>query len=145
MNDEQKGALSHRKETIRVRQLEGTCRELYRLVAPLVMNPVVIKQNLGYPFRTGEKFIWYVAQGRRNEVLGFIPLELKPSGYVINNYYAKNHREDVLRTLLQSVIEGVDHQKALYSLTITNDAAVFADMGFTTVKVLTNYVKMKHA
>ena len=42
-------------------ELKGTEKRLYQLVAPLVMNPVVLKQNYNYPFRTSENFIWFVA------------------------------------------------------------------------------------
>ncbi len=31
-------------------ELKGTEKRLYQLVAPLVMNPVVLKQNYNYPF-----------------------------------------------------------------------------------------------
>ena len=30
-------------------ELKGTEKRLYQLVAPLVMNPVVLKQNYNYP------------------------------------------------------------------------------------------------
>ena len=65
-------------------ELEGTEKRLYQLVAPLVMNPVVLKQNYNYPFRTSENFIWFVAvEGK--EIVGFIPLEHKKSEAIINN------------------------------------------------------------
>ena len=52
-------------------ELKGTEKRLYQLVAPLVMNPVVLKQNYNYPFRTSENFIWFVAvEGK--EIVGFI-------------------------------------------------------------------------
>lgn len=34
---------------IQIIQLKGTDRRLYELVAPLVMNPDVLKQNYNYP------------------------------------------------------------------------------------------------
>ena len=42
-------------------ELNGTEKRLYQLVAPLVMNPKVLKQNNNYPFRTSENFKWFVA------------------------------------------------------------------------------------
>ena len=42
-------------------ELQGTEKRLYQLVAPLVMNPEVLKQNYNYPFRTSESFVWFVA------------------------------------------------------------------------------------
>ena len=47
-------------------ELKGTEKRLYQLVAPLVMNPVVLKQNYNYPFRTSENFIWFVAVERNS-------------------------------------------------------------------------------
>ena len=55
-------------------ELQGTEKRLYQLVAPLVMNPEVLKQNYNYPFRTSESFVWFVAVDGK-EVVGFIPLE----------------------------------------------------------------------
>ena len=50
---------------IQIIQLKGTDRRLYELVAPLVMNPDVLKQNYNYPFRTSEDFVWFC--GSRKE------------------------------------------------------------------------------
>ena len=61
---------------IQIIQLKGTDRRLYELVAPLVMNPDVLKQNYNYPFRTSEDFVWFVAVEKR-KVIGFIPVEEK--------------------------------------------------------------------
>ena len=55
-------------------QLGGTDKQLYQLVAPLVMNPEVLKQNYNFPFRTKESFVWFIAL-ENEEVLGFIPVE----------------------------------------------------------------------
>lgn len=35
--------------------------ELYRLIAPLVMNPKVLKSNNNYPFKNFSGTVWYVA------------------------------------------------------------------------------------
>ena len=71
-------------------ELQGTEKRLYQLVAPLVMNPEVLKQNYNYPFRTSESFVWFVAVDGK-EVVGFIPLEYKKWEAVINNYYIRNN------------------------------------------------------
>ena len=68
------------------------------------MNPKVLRQNYNFPFRTDEDFVWYLAfQGRK--LLGFVPVETKRSEYVINNYYTPGRDADMLRQLLQEVIE----------------------------------------
>ena len=42
-------------------KMAGTSPELYSCIAPLVMNPEVIKYNHNYPFKTSESFVWFVA------------------------------------------------------------------------------------
>ena len=69
-----------------ITKLDGTDERLYPLVGPLVMNPKVLKQNNNYPFRTSESYTWYIAREEKR-VVGFVPLEQKKNGYVINNYY----------------------------------------------------------
>ena len=76
-------------------ELQGTEKRLYQLVAPLVMNPEVLKQNYNYPFRTSESFVWFVAVDGK-EVVGFIPLEYKKREAVINNYYIRNNNAHFL-------------------------------------------------
>ena len=46
---------------MQILKLQGTDRQLYRLVGPLVMNPKVLQYNNGYPFKTGEHYVWYIA------------------------------------------------------------------------------------
>ena len=36
---------------MQILKLQGTDRQLYRLVGPLVMNPKVLKSNNNYPFK----------------------------------------------------------------------------------------------
>ena len=60
---------------IKVIQVNGTEKRLYELVAPLVMNPKVLNYNNDYPFKTGEKFIWFIhwiyAHGRKRETMDY--------------------------------------------------------------------------
>lgn len=46
---------------LKVIKMAGTSQELYKCVAPLVMNPDILKYNHNYPFKTSESFIWFVA------------------------------------------------------------------------------------
>ena len=72
---------------IQVIQLKGKDKHLYQLLAPLVMDPDVIRANNNYPFKTNEDFVWYIAIDNR-EVVGFVPIEQKSGKKaVINNYY----------------------------------------------------------
>ena len=55
---------------IQVIQLKGKDKHLYQLLAPLVMDPDVIRANNNYPFKTSEDFVWYIAIDNR-DVIGF--------------------------------------------------------------------------
>lgn len=127
---------------IQIVQLQGTDRRLYQLVAPLVMNPEVIKQNYNYPFRTSEDYEWFVALDNKN-VVGFIPVENKKSESVINNYYIKGKNEGTLKLLLEKIVEAADSERGLTAVSFLEDTAVFKQLGFSEEKVWTRYVKMK--
>ena len=127
---------------IQIIQLKGTDRRLYELVAPLVMNPDVLKQNYNYPFRTSEDFVWFVAVDKK-KVIGFIPVEEKKKEYVINNYYIKERNVDTLKLLLEKVLEKQGEESSLTAVSFVEDRDVFSELGFLEDKVWTRYVKMK--
>ena len=84
--------------------MAGTSPELYSCVAPLVMNPEIIKYNHNYPFKTGESFVWFVAfADDGNHVLGFFPVEIRKKSAIINNYYVEEDTKDVFLSLLEAV------------------------------------------
>lgn len=122
-------------------ELQGTEKRLYQLVAPLVMNPEVLKQNYNYPFRTSESFVWFVAVDGK-EVVGFIPLECKKREAVINNYYIRNNNAEVLKALLEKVIAKMDKDKYLSSVTFVEHQEIFKELGFSVEKEWKRYVKM---
>lgn len=122
-------------------ELNGTEKRLYQLVAPLVMNPKVLKQNNNYPFRTSENFKWFVAvEGKK--VVGFLPLEHKKSEAIINNYYVKDNNTEVLKALLEKVIDSVEKDKLLTSVTLVEHQDLFLESGFSVEKLWRRYVKM---
>ena len=122
-------------------ELKGTEKRLYQLVAPLVMNPEVLKQNYNYPFRTSESFIWFVAVDGK-EVIGFLPLEYKKREVVINNYYIKGNDAEVLKALLEKVIASMDEGNQLSSVTFVEHQKTFQELGFSVEKMWKRYVKM---
>lgn len=83
-------------------QLDGLEPQLFNLIGPLAMNPKVLRANNNYPFKTTERFQWYIAV-EDNDVTGFVPVEQKSGGYVINNYYVHNDDQEVLVELLGAV------------------------------------------
>ena len=127
---------------VQIIQLQGTDKRLYELVAPLVMNPEILKQNYNYPFRTSEDFVWFVAVDKK-KVIGFIPVEEKKKEYVINNYYIESNNEDPLKLLLEKVISETNTSKELTSVTFMEHSSLFKDLGFSEEKIWTRYVKMK--
>ena len=127
---------------VQIIQLQGTDKRLYELVAPLVMNPEILKQNYNYPFRTSEDFVSFVAVDKK-KVIGFIPVEEKKKEYVINNYYIESNNEDTLKLLLEKVISETNTSKELTSVTFMEHSSLFKDLGFSEEKIWTRYVKMK--
>ena len=127
---------------VQIIQLQGTDKRLYELVAPLVMNPEILKQNYNYPFRTSEDFVWFRAVDKK-KVIGFIPVEEKKKEYVINNYYVESNNEDTLKLLLEKVISETNTSKELTSVTFIEHSSLFKDLGFSEEKIWTRYVKMK--
>ena len=78
---------------IQIMKLNGTDKQLYKLVAPLVMDPEVLKMNNNYPFKTTDKFVWFVAVSGK-KVVGFIPIEQRGNVAIINNYYIDKDQEE---------------------------------------------------
>lgn len=127
--------------------MKGKERQLYRLLAPMVMDPEVIRANNNYPFKTGEEYVWFIAVGNR-KVAGFVPVERKGrKRAVINNYYVKGEgagREEILSRLLSAVIAEFEPESwLLNSVTLVQDKETFEKLGFVSMdRKLTRYVKM---
>lgn len=118
-------------------QLEGLEPQLFTIIGPLAMNPKVLKANNNYPFKTTEHFRWYIAI-EEEKVIGFLPVEQKSSGFVINNYYISNDNVDVLEKLLKVV----KSKSNLYAIVQTKHVAAFTNCGFQIEHRWTNYIKM---
>ena len=87
---------------IQIIRLKGKDKHLYRLVAPMVMDPEVIRANNNYPFKTGEEYVWFIAIEDK-EVVGFVPVEQKSrKKAVINNYYVKAEDAGLFKALFGS-------------------------------------------
>ena len=129
---------------IQILKLQGTDKRLYQLVGPLVMNPKVLQYNNGYPFKTGEQFVWYIAVEKR-KVAGFIPLDLRKKGHIINNYYAgpEGHNETI-GTLLDAIVadEG-ESTLPLLAVVQTPHQHLFAQKGFEVIESWKLYIKMQ--
>lgn len=123
-------------------ELEGLAPELYSWVGPLVMNAEVLKQNYNFPFRTAENFRWYLSVSGK-KVNGFLPVERRNSGWLINNYYVRDHNPVVLQDLLQCVVRSAaDGGRMLAAVVFLEDRDVFTEAGFEEVRRWKRYVRM---
>lgn len=124
-------------------KMAGTSPDLYHCVAPLVMNPEILKYNHNYPFKTSESFIWFVAFLQK-KVLGFFPVEMRKKSIVINNYYVENDEKEVFRSLLEAVVnEFVDADKTLEAVVQKIHESFFLDQGFEVERTWSAYLKMR--
>lgn len=121
-------------------QLDGLEPQLFNLIGPLVMNPKVLKANNNYPFKTTERFQWYIAINDDN-VVGFLPVEQKGSGGVINNYYIQDDNAEVLEGLLAAASSTRDYVSAIV---LIRHEPVFTRCGFQPEHRWTKYIKMIH-
>lgn len=127
---------------IKVIQLHGTDKSLYELVAPLVMNPKVLNYNNGYPFKTGEQFIWLVALSDE-EVVGFMPIEERGQQCIINNYYVNPETEEKgFKALLKAVGRLKLKNKELTAVVQSQHKKYFVNQHFETIKEWKIYLKM---
>ena len=124
---------------MKILRLNGTDKKLYALVAPLVMNPAVIRQNNNYPYKTSSKYMWHLMV-EKDEVIGFIPLKPTLNGYCIDNYYYKLDTPEIFEKLLDDILEA-----GYQELTATAqkcDVNAFTKRGFTLLTELSKYSKL---
>lgn len=129
--------------TTTVVKMEGTSPKLYGSVAPLVMNPDVIKYNHNYPFKTNESFVWFVAF-QKKKVVGFLPVEIRKKAAVINNYYVGQDEEEVFKCLLDTVEEAFrDTGKVLEAVVQKIHESYFLAQDFEIERTWSVYFRMK--
>ena len=116
--------------------LSGIAPRLYELVAPLVMSCSVLRQNNNYPFKTSKHYLWFVAM-ERDMVIGFIPVEIKSTCVVINNYYVKGEDNTVLASLINAVL-------VVRAVAHTRHKELFASAHFFVTQEWKLYNKMEY-
>lgn len=128
---------------VHIVKMAGTSPELYECVAPLVMNPEVIKYNHNYPFKTSESFVWFVAFVQK-KVVGFFPVEIRKKTWVINNYYVANNEEETFVSLLEAVVnEFKDVDKTLEAVVQKEHELYFFEQDFEVGRIWSTYLKLK--
>ena len=124
-------------------KMAGTSPELYSCIAPLGVNPEIIKYNHNYPFKTSESFVWFVAFSA-NQVVGFFPVEERGKSLIINNYYVSKDDEGVFLSLLKSVAnELLEGEKVLEAVVQKPHESYFRAQGFEVERAWSLYLKMR--
>ncbi len=121
--------------------LHGTEDRLYELVARLVMDPDIIRQNNNYPFKTTPQYIWYICMGD-SELVGFMPVKNTSRGLYIDNYYIKEDKREVLDALITNILAASD--KPVTVLCHKRHTEVFRQHEFITCTIFAQYNKMQH-
>lgn len=126
---------------MKILQVGGLDAELYPLIGPMVMNPKILKANNNYPFKTAGNYQWYIAIDADKEVIGFLPVENKRNGAVINNYYLHEDSGELLALLFNAIGE---KEKPITAIVLVRHKEIFSNLGFQTEHLWTNYIKMTY-
>lgn len=123
-------------------KLRGTEKKLYELIAPLTLNPAILRQNNNYPFKTGIKYVWYVAADKE-QVFGFMPVKQTSTDcYLLDNYYIKGDDSVVLNMLLTEVLANVNRQETLSAVVHKRHTELFRQKKFRVHIEWKNYERM---
>ncbi|MFA7494444.1 MAG: hypothetical protein WCZ43_13150 [Proteiniphilum sp.] len=123
-------------------RLKGEDRQLYSLVAHLVMDEEVVSYNLNYPYKTSSDYVWVVAVDK-GVTLGFIPVRLEEGKARINNYYVADDDSAVFSALLKEIIKTFSSEFEIESVTQIRHIPEFEKSGFSVVLYWKRYVKMR--
>lgn len=128
----------------KILKLYGTDPKVYELLAPLIMNPRIIKQNNGYPFKTTKEHTWLVTI-ENGAAIAFMPIENRDSHHRIDNYYipTSEKEKELFGELLQR-IQNEFKQGSLIAMARIEDMSYFEQFGYEVVRVLKRYIVMKY-
>ena len=124
-------------------KLGGLDCRLFELVAPLVMNTAVLRQNNNYPFKTTRKYVWYVAEDG-GRVLGFMPVKMAETNYRVDNYYISGDDSSVMERLLDGVIRDFSFGLPLVAIVHERHVEGFSRKNFISCVEWKRYVKMRY-
>lgn len=120
--------------------LHGMDDRLFELVARLVMNPAVLRQNNNYPFKTTARHTWHVCL-KDGKVVGFMPAKATAGGLYLDNYYIGGDDPEILEALISRVLSTSDGPVTVMSH--KRHTKVFSRYGFVTCVVFAQYDKMQ--
>lgn len=121
--------------------LKGTEDRLYEMVAKLIMNPAILRQNNNYPFKTSLHHTWHICVDD-GIVTGFMPVKDAPSGLYIDNYYISGDAPEIIDLLINSVMENSSGNVS--ALVHKRHVEDFIRHGFKSCTNFTKYEKMQH-
>lgn len=124
-------------------KLQGLDGRLFDLVAPLVMNPAVLRQNNNYPFKTTRNHVWYIAMDEQR-VLGFMPVKMTLTNNCIDNYYISGDNSSVIEMLLDRIIHDFSSDGSLVAVVHERHVEDFSMKNFIPCVEWKNYVKMRY-
>ena len=123
-------------------KLQGLDGRLFDLVAPLVMNPAVLRQNNNYPFKTTRNHVWYIAMDEQR-VLGFMPVKMTLTNNCIDNYYISGDNSSVIEMLLDRIIHDFSSDGSLVAVVHERHVEDFSMKNFIPCVQWKKYVKMR--
>jgi hypothetical protein len=125
-----------------IKVLQGTEESLYGLIAPLVMNPNVLRQNDNVAFKTTEKHVWIVAMVKQ-KCVGFLPIQRKKQFGEINNYYIRGRNREIFSRLLTRAERQVeeDGYSSITIITQKMDYEIIRKLNYQAEKVFINYTR----
>ena len=124
-------------------KLQGLDGRLFDLVAPLVMNPAVLRQNNNYPFKTTRNHVWYIAMDEQR-VLGFMPVKMTLTNNCIDNYYISGDNSSVIEMLLDRIIHDFSSDGSLVAVVHERHVEDFSMKNFIPCVEWKMYVKMRY-
>ena len=124
-------------------KLQGLDGRLFDLVAPLVMNPAVLRQNNNYPFKTTRNHVWYIAMDEQR-VLGFMPVKMTLTNNCIDNYYISGDNSSVIEMLLDRIIHEFSSDGSLVAVVYERHVEDFSMKNFIPCVEWKKYVKMRY-
>ena len=124
-------------------KLQGLDGRLFDLVAPLVMNPAVLRQNNNYPFKTTRNHVWYIAMDEQR-VLGFMPVKMTLTNNCIDNYYISGDNSSVIEVLLDRIIHDFSSDGSLVAVVHERHVEDFSMKNFIPCVEWKTYVKMRY-
>lgn len=124
-------------------KLQGLDGRLFDLVAPLVMNPAVLRQNNNYPLKTTRNHVWYIAMDEQR-VLGFMPVKMTLTNNCIDNYYISGDNSSVIEVLLDRIIHDFSSDGSLVAVVHERHVEDFSMKNFIPCVERKKYVKMRY-